>query len=152
MTPQTPKPAPSAITSTFKVSIAEPKNSMCVLTFCRVSRRYKICLWAAIYLKRRLKPKSQAAGLLGSDGISSSQTSNSSSGLTFRRCFKKRTMSKVFLGSASDRYLYCGCFVMSNLSLKNGLTPCTCKIHLPPSMTASSSGVISSLPHCQVNT
>ena len=59
-------------------------------------------------------------------------------------------MSKAFFGSASDRYLYFGCFVMSNLSEKNGRTPRSCKIHFPPSMTAISSCVISSLPHCQV--
>ena len=62
-------------------------------------------------------------------------------------CF---SMSKAFFGSASERYLYFGCFVMSNLSEKNGRTPRTCKIHLPPSITAISSCVISSLPHCQV--
>ncbi len=64
-------------------------------------------------------------------------------------CF---SMSKAFFGSASEKYLYFGCFVISNLSEKNGRTPRTCKMHLPPSMTAISSCVISSLPHCQVNT
>ncbi len=39
---------------------------------------------------------------------------------------------------------------MSNLSLKNGLTPCTCKMHLPPSITVNSSVDISSMQHCQV--
>lgn len=79
-----------------------------------------------------------------------SYTSNASSGLTLRRHFRNFSTSNRFFGSASDRYLYCGCFVISNLSEKNGRTPCTCKIHLPLSITASSSGVISSLPHCQV--
>lgn len=79
-----------------------------------------------------------------------SYTSNASSGLTLSRHFRNFSTSKVFFGSASDRYLYCGCFVISNLSEKNGRTPCTCKIHLPLSMTASSSGVISSMQHCQV--
>ena len=64
-------------------------------------------------------------------------------------CF---SMSKAFFGSASEKYLYFGCFVISNLSEKNGRTPRTCKMHLPPSMTAISSCVISSLPHFQVNT
>ena len=43
-----------------------------------------------------------------------------------------------------------GCLVMSNLSLKKGRVPLTCKIHLPPSMTAISSWLISSMQHCQV--
>ena len=106
-----------------------------------------------IFLPAHIKmpPKMiQAAGLPGSAGASSSHTSNLSSGFTFSRRFTNFATSNVFYGSASDRYLYCGCFVMSNLSEKNGRTPCTCKIHLPPSITASSSGVISSLPHCQV--
>ena len=33
---------------------------------------------------------------------------------------------------------------------KTGRTPRSCKIHFPPSITAISSCVISSLPHCQV--
>jgi hypothetical protein len=36
------------------------------------------------------------------------------------------------------------------LLLKNGRTPRSCKIHFSPSMTASSSLLISSLPQCQV--
>lgn len=39
---------------------------------------------------------------------------------------------------------------MSYFSLKNGLTPRTCKIHLPPSIVAISSCDINSLPQCQV--
>lgn len=79
-----------------------------------------------------------------------SKISNSSSGLTLRRHFRNFSTSNRFFGSASDRYLYCGCLVISYLSEKNGRTPCTCKIHFPLSMTASSSGVISSMQHCQV--
>ena len=55
--------------------------------------------------------------------------------------------SKVFFLSASERYLYRGCLVMSYFSLKNGLTPRTCKIHLPPSIVAISSWLISSFPN-----
>ena len=55
--------------------------------------------------------------------------------------------SKVFFLSASERYLYRGCFVMSYFSLKNGLTPRTCKIHLPPSIVAISSCDINSFPN-----
>ena len=39
---------------------------------------------------------------------------------------------------------------MSYFSLKNGLTPRTCKIHLPPSIVAISSCDINSLPQSQV--
>ena len=56
-------------------------------------------------------------------------------------------MSNSFFLSKSDRNLYLGCFVMSNLSLKKGRAPRTCKIHLPPSMTDISSWLISSLPN-----
>lgn len=42
--------------------------------------------------------------------------------------------------------LYRLCLVMSNLSLRNGRTPRSCRIHLLPSMTESSSRLISSLP------
>ena len=38
----------------------------------------------------------------------------------------------------------------SYLSERNGRTPRNCKMHLPPSITASSSWLISSLPQCQV--
>ena len=69
----------------------------------------------------------------------------------FRRMDDKYlSTSKVFFLSASERYLYRGCFVMSYFSLKNGLTPRTCKIHLPPSIVAISSCDINSLPQCQV--
>ena len=51
-----------------------------------------------------------------------------------------------FFLSKSDSSLYRLCFVMSNLSLKNGLTPRSCRMHLLPSMTESSSRLISSLP------
>ena len=53
-----------------------------------------------------------------------------------------------FMRNQQNTYL--GCLVISNLSLKKGRAPLTCKIHLPPSMTAISSWLISSLPHCQV--
>lgn len=61
-------------------------------------------------------------------------------------------MSKAFLSSASAVYWKLGCLVMSYLSDKNGRTPRSWRIHFPPSITASSSWLISSLPHCQVNT
>ncbi|GFI48175.1 hypothetical protein IMSAGC019_03502 [Lachnospiraceae bacterium] len=60
------------------------------------------------------------------------------------------SMPKAFLVFESERYLYFGYFVMSNLSEKYGRTPRTCKLHLPPSITAISTCVISTLPYCQV--
>ena len=59
-------------------------------------------------------------------------------------------MSNSFFLSKSERNLYLGCLVMSNLSLKKGRVPLTCKIHLPLSMTDISSWLISSMQHCQV--
>ena len=61
-----------------------------------------------------------------------------------------RHSSKAFFSSKSDSSLYRLCLVMSNLSLRNGRTPRSCRIHLLPSMTESSSRLISSLPQCQV--
>ena len=49
--------------------------------------------------------------------------------------------------SASAVYLKLGCLVMSYLSERNGRTPRNCKMHLPPSITASSSWLISSFPN-----
>ena len=66
------------------------------------------------------------------------------------RLWLKSPISIPYSSAYEYSFLYCGCLVMSNLSLKNGLTPCTCKMHLPPSITASSSVDISSLPQCQV--
>lgn len=39
------------------------------------------------------------------------------------------------------------CLVMSYLSERKGRTPRSCKMHLPPSITASSSWLISSFPN-----
>ena len=82
--------------------------------------------------------------------VSTSYTSQTSSGLSFSLADKNASISKVFRLSASAVYLKLGCLVMSYLSERNGRTPRNCKMHLPPSITASSSWLISSLPHCQV--
>ena len=104
--------------------------------------------WIGTKKARRLK--SQSAGASDAGGASSSQLSKTSSGRTVNLRLRYFAISKAFFLLESSRYLYCGCLVMSNLSLKNGLTPCTCKMHLPPSITAISSCVISSMQHCQV--
>ncbi len=70
--------------------------------------------------------------------------------LALHRFFTYFSMSKAFLSSKSDRSRYCLCFVMSNLLEKNGLTPLSCMIHFPPSITEISSIDINSLTHCQV--
>ena len=82
--------------------------------------------------------------------VSTSYTSQTSSGLSFSLADKNASISKVFRLPASAVYLKLGCLVMSYLSERNGRTPRNCKMHLPPSITASSSWLISSLPHCQV--
>lgn len=82
--------------------------------------------------------------------VSTSYTSQTSSGLSFSLADKNASISKVFRLSASAVYLKLGCLVMSYLSERKGRTPRSCKMHLPPSITASSSWLISSLPHCQV--
>ena len=82
--------------------------------------------------------------------VSTSYTSQTSSGLSFSLADKNASISKVFRLSASAVYLKLGCLVMSYLSERNGRTPRNCKMHLPPSITASSSWLISSLPQCQV--
>src|SRR5699024_11742588 len=87
--------------------------------------------------------------------ISFSETlaSKISIGSSFRRTSLRLTnfsISKASLSSLSDSSQYRLCFVMSYLSLKNGLTPRNCRIHFTPSITASSSLDISSLPQCQV--
>ena len=64
--------------------------------------------------------------------------------------YRNFSMSNQFLLSASEVNPYFGCLVKSYLSEKNGLTPRICTIHFDPSMTASSSIVIKSLPQCQV--
>lgn len=104
--------------------------------------------WIGTKKARRLK--SQSAGASDAGGASSSQLSKTSSGRTVNLRLRYFAISKAFFLLESSRYLYCGCLVMSNLSLKNGLTPCTCKMHLPPSITANSSVDISSMQHCQV--
>ena len=136
-----PRPAPSAITRTFRVSIALAKNSINYL------HKFIVIGWIGTK-KRRLK--SQSAGESDAGGASSSQLSKTSSGRTVNLRLRYFAISKAFFLLESSRYLYCGCLVMSNLSLKNGLTPCTCKMHLPPSITDNSSVDISSLLHCQV--
>ena len=104
--------------------------------------------WIGTKKARRLK--SQSAGASDAGGASSSQLSKTSSGRTVNLRLRYFAISKAFFLLESSRYLYCGCLVMSNLSLKNGLTPCTCKMHLPPSITVNSSVDISSMQHCQV--
>ena len=81
---------------------------------------------------------------------STSSTVSLSLTLALHRFFTYFSMSKAFLSSKSDRSRYCLCFVMSNLLEKNGLTPLSCMIHFPPSITEISSIDINSLPHCQV--
>ena len=76
--------------------------------------------------------------------VSTSYTSQTSSGLSFSLADKNASISKVFRLSASAVYLKLGCLVMSYLSERNGRTPRNCKMHLPPSITASSSWLISS--------
>ena len=110
--------------------------------------KFVVIGWIGTKKARRLK--SQSAGASDAGGASSSQLSKTSSGRTVNLRLRYFAISKAFFLLESSRYLYCGCLVMSNLSLKNGLTPCTCKMHLPPSITANSSVDISSLPHCQV--
>ena len=70
--------------------------------------------------------------------------------LALHRFFTYFSMSKAFLSSKSDKSRYCLCLVMSNLLEKNGLTPLSCMMHFPPSMTAISSWLINSMQHCQV--
>ena len=129
MPPHTHRPPPRAITRVCNTSIALLKKSINHFSF----RFVELLLSGS-----------------RSDAFNS-YISKGSSGFTMAGLrFMYRSTSKTFLLSASDRYLYLGCFVISNLSLKNGRTPRSCKIHLPPSMTAISSWVINSLPQCQV--
>ncbi len=81
---------------------------------------------------------------------STSSTVSLSLTLALHRFFTYFSMSKAFLSSKSDRSRYCLCLVMSNLLEKNGLTPLSCMIHFPPSITEISSIDINSLTHCQV--
>lgn len=82
--------------------------------------------------------------------MSTSYTSQTSLGLSFSLADKNASISKAFLSSASAVYLKLGCLVMSYLSERKGRTPRSWRIHLPPSITASSSWLISSLPQSQV--
>ena len=59
------------------------------------------------------------------------------------------SMLNVFFISTGSELEF-GCWVRSYLSDMNGLTPRSYRMHLLPSMTASSSRLISSLPQCQV--
>ena len=79
-----------------------------------------------------------------------SYISNSVSFDITSRCARYFSTSNALFLLKSASSLYRLCFVMSYLLLKNGRTPRSCKIHFSPSMTASSSLLISSLPHCQV--
>ncbi len=98
-----------------------------------------------------LRPCLYAPMPYGKSSPSISYRSKGSSGFTISgRRFRYFSMSNSFFLSKSDRNLYLGCFVISNLSLKKGRAPRTCKIHLPPSMTDISSWLISSMQHCQV--
>ena len=94
--------------------------------------------------------KSPAGGLWRDAHSSASITSNSSFALSFSRWSRNFSMSKRFFSSQSAVYWKLGCFVRSYLSDKNGLTPRSWRMHLPPSSTASSSTLASSLPQCQV--
>ena len=85
-----------------------------------------------------------------SSDVSTSYTLQTSLDFSFRRVERKASMSKAFFSSASAVYLKLGCLVMSYLSDKNGRTPRSWRMHLPPSITASSSCDMSSLPQCQV--
>lgn len=77
---------------------------------------------------------------------STSKGSTRSDSFTTSRCLMYRSISKASRLSLSESCLYLLCFVMSYLSLKKGRTPRSCRMHLPPSMTASSSLLIRSLP------
>src|SRR5699024_11732673 len=82
-------------------------------------------------------------------GVSETDTSNTSHTslfLSFRWWDKNASISKAFLGSASAVYRKLGCLVMSYLSERKGRTPRSCRMHLPPSITASSSRLMSSCP------
>ena len=82
--------------------------------------------------------------------MSTSYTSQTSLGLSFSLADKNASISKAFLSSASAVYLKLGCLVMSYLSERKGRTPRSWRMHLFPSIVASSSWLISSLPHCQM--
>lgn len=91
--------------------------------------------------------KSPAAGALRRDAYSSASiTSNSSFALSFSRWSRNFSMSKRFFSSQSAVYWKLGCFVRSYLSDRNGLTPRSWRMHLPPSSTASSSTLANSWP------
>jgi len=62
--------------------------------------------------------------------VSTSYTSQTSSGLSFSLADKNASISKVFRLSASAVYLKLGCLVMSYLSERNGRTPQEIKIDL----------------------
>ena len=75
-----------------------------------------------------------------------SYISNSVSSDSTSRCARYFSTSNALFLLKSASSLYRLCFVMSYLLLKNGRTPRSCKIHFSPSMTASSSLLISSFP------
>ena len=108
----------------------------------------------ALFRTGRERPdmeKAPAEGALRRDAHpSASITSNSSFARSFSRWSRNFSMSKRFFSSQSAVYWKLGCFVRSYLSDRNGLTPRSWRMHLPPSSTASSSTLANSMQHCQV--
>ena len=91
-------------------------------------------------------PATPQGGLRRDAHPSASITSNSSFAFSFSRWSRNFSMSKRFFSSQSAVYWKLGCFVRSYLSDRNGLTPRSWRMHLPPSSTASSSTLASSWP------